>query len=82
MADLKKVRKGCAKAILIYLGLGVYGFICAALGWACNDFFTGHHDSPPLGGPAMISSPAIMTAPLKSSTAIPQTTSLPSVQIL
>ena len=46
MADLKKVRKGCAKAILIYLGLGVYGFICAALGWACNDFFTGHHDSP------------------------------------
>ena len=46
MADLKKVRKGCAKAILIYLGLGVYGFICAALGWACNDFFTGHHDRP------------------------------------
>lgn len=46
MADLKKVRKGCVKAILIYLGLGVYGFICAALGWACNDFFTGHHDRP------------------------------------
>ena len=46
MTELKKVRKGCTKAILIYLGLGVYGFICAILGWACNDFFTGHHDHP------------------------------------
>jgi hypothetical protein len=46
MTELKKVRKGCTKAILIYLGLGVYGFICAILGWVCNDFFTGHHDHP------------------------------------
>ena len=46
MADLRKVRKGCTKAILIYLGLGVYGFICAVIGWTCNDIFTGHHDRP------------------------------------
>lgn len=44
MADIKRVKKGCAKAVLIYLGLGVYGFICAIMGWFFNDFFTGHSD--------------------------------------
>ena len=46
MADIKKVKKGCTKAILIYLGLGLYGFICAILGWGLNDIFKGHHDRP------------------------------------
>ena len=43
---VSKIRRGCLKAIGIYLGLSFYGFLLAILGWWLCTLLRGCEDTP------------------------------------